>query len=117
VKAPAWSEVRALTALKIERVPFYPPRMAIAKGFARERSVAISPIALHAHTGHSSTSLAHVLLGHTAELAEGMVLTVMKQHRGICEKWKLECVAMLCSRAGLSGAEFSRGYIQHWIKV
>src|SRR5947208_17157401 len=56
--------------------------------------------------------LAHVVLGHTSEdsLNDGSERTP----RSLREV-EAECVALICCESlGLPGAEYSRGYIQHW---
>ena len=56
--------------------------------------------------------LGHVLLGHTSEtVSDGAALP-----RNLREV-EAECVALLCTESlGLDGAEFCRGYIQHWLR-
>jgi hypothetical protein len=57
--------------------------------------------------------MAHVLLGHTAEssMSDGEVTP-----RSLKEV-EAECVALICCESlALSGTEYARGYIQHWIQ-
>ena len=110
---PEWRESVALDALKIERIPFRHTD-GNAQGYAVHRQVAVSPIAftpartlLH--------ELAHVVLGHTEEL-QRMDDDHSATPRDLREV-EAECVALICcSSLGLGGEEFSRGYIQHWLK-
>ena len=79
-------------------------------GFARQRSISVSPVAPLPHKT-AFHELAHVLLGHTTE---------GEQHDGDITPRSLreveaECVAMLCCAAlDLPGVSESRGYVQHW---
>ena len=79
-------------------------------GFARERSIAISPLApLPFKTRFHE--LAHVLLGHTTE---GMQADseIMPRSLRECEA---ESVALLCCAAlDLPGVPEARGYVQRW---
>jgi antirestriction protein ArdC len=107
---PEWSEDRALAALSIARVPFDHPN-GNTQGFARERSVSISPIAFLPHRTLFH-ELAHVVLGHTTVEALSDDEHTPKNLREV----EAECVALICAESlGLAGAEYSRGYIQHWL--
>ena len=110
---PQWGEARALEALNIERVAFAHTN-GNAQGYATERTVAVSPIAFTpART--LMHELAHVVLGHTEELRR-MDDDDSGTPRDLREV-EAECVALICcSSLGLGGDEFSRGYIQHWLK-
>ena len=110
---PQWSETRALSELKIERVPFQHTD-GNAQGYALCRRVAVSPIAFTpART--LIHELAHVVLGHTEEL-QRMDDDDSATPRDLREV-EAECVALICcSSLKLGGEEFSRGYIQHWLK-
>src|SRR3990167_421928 len=105
----AWDKPRALAALDVTEVPF--DRMdGNCQGFARERSVAVSPVAAMPYKTLFH-ELAHVLLGHTSEGA----LSDDEQTPRNLREVEAEAVSMLvCAALGLPGAEFSRGYIQHW---
>jgi hypothetical protein len=80
-------------------------------GFARGKQIAVSPLSpmtdrtlLH--------EVGHVVLGHTAE---GMEQDGPRTSRSIREV-EAEGVAFICSAAlSLDGAEYSRGYLQHWL--
>ena len=106
---PDWSRARALAALDVTEIPFE-HLDGNCQGYARERSIAVSPVAAHPHktTFHE---LAHIQLGHTAE-AE--MRDDERTPRNIREL-EAEAVAMLCCAAlNLPGLDDSRGYIQHW---
>src|SRR5262245_43103289 len=106
---PDWNADRALTALGITEIAFDETNGNVL-GFARERSIAISPINPLPHKTRFH-ELAHVLLGHTAEGAQADGDCTPRNLRE-CEA---EAVALLCCAAlGLPGVEFSRGYIQSW---
>ena len=110
---PEWSESDALDALNIERIPFRHPD-GNAQGYAVHRQIAVSPIAFTpART--LMHELAHVVLGHTEEL-QRMDDDDVSTPRDLREA-EAECVALICcSSLGLGGEEFSRGYVQHWLK-
>jgi hypothetical protein len=82
------------------------------QGYARGRSIAVSPIAeLPFKTRFHE--LAHVILGHTSEADAGLTDSELTP-RSLREV-EAEAVALVCLEAlGLPGAEHSRGYIQHW---
>lgn len=110
---PDWQEERALASLLIERVPF---RHADGntQGYASARQVAVSPVAFLPHRTLFH-EIAHVVLGHTEELqglADGQE-TTPRDFREV----EAECVALICCESlALGGAEFSRGYVQHWLR-
>lgn len=109
-----WDEVDALHVLNIARVPFTHTD-GNCQGYAQGRQVAVSPIAFMPHRTLFH-EIAHVELGHTAE-SIGLVDRGEATPRDIREV-EAECVALICSAAlGLPGEEFSRGYIQHWLKT
>jgi antirestriction protein ArdC len=106
---PDWDAVRALAALDVTEIPFDTIDGNVL-GFARVRSIAVSPINPLPHKTRFH-ELAHVVLGHTAEGAQHDDELTPRNLRE-CEA---EAVAMLCCAAlGLPGVEFSRGYIQNW---
>lgn len=110
VELPEWSHTTALDALGITETPFGMINGNV-QGYARQRSISISPIAAIPHKTRFH-ELAHVLLGHTAEadFSDGEELT-----RDLREV-EAECVALICCESlGLTGAEFCRGYIQEWL--
>jgi len=82
------------------------------QGFARNREVAISPVAEQPESTLFH-ELAHIVLGHTAEGSVNSASTD-RTPRNIREL-EAECVALLCCESlGLPGAAESRGYIQSW---
>lgn len=111
VALPEWNEDRALAALAIDRVPF-DLTDGNCQGFARDRVIAVSPIAEHPHktTIHE---IAHIVLGHTAE--SGAALTDSERTPRSLREVEAESVAyIVCSALNLPGSAESRGYIQHW---
>ena len=109
VPIPAWDPERALAVLDVIEVPFDATDGNVL-GFARGRSIAVSPLNPLPHKTRFH-ELAHVLLGHTAEgeQADG---ELTPRNLRECEA---EAVAMLCCAAlDLPGVEYSRGYIQSW---
>jgi len=110
---PAWDQTVALAALDITEIPF-DHMDGNCQGFARGRSIAVSPVAELPHKTRFH-ELAHVVLGHTAEAETGLSDSDMTP-RSLREV-EAEAVALVCLEAlGLPGAEHSRGYIQEWNK-
>lgn len=109
---PTWNKARALAALDVTEVPFSHPD-GNCHGFARQRSVAVSPVApmpmaVMAH------ELAHVVLGHTAE---GELLDTTDRTPRDLREVEAESVALLViGSLGESGLEYCRGYVQHWLR-
>ena len=107
---PEWDRERALATLEVTETPFDLPD-GNTLGFARGRSIAINPVnpMPFKTTFHE---LGHVLLGHTDQtVSDGATLP-----RSLREV-EAECVALLCTESlGLDGAEFCRGYVQHWLR-
>jgi hypothetical protein len=105
-----WDRVAALAALDVTEIPFDAMNGNVM-GFAKERSIAISPVNPMPHKTRFH-ELAHVLLGHTSEgtMNDG---ELTPRNLRECEA---ESVALLCCAAlDLPGADFSRGYIQaYW---
>src|SRR5437868_11453815 len=109
--APTWNRELALSNLSISEIAF-DIMDGNTQGFARKRSIAISPLAVMPHktTFHE---LAHVRLGHTAEADFSDAEHLPRDLREV----EAECVALICCESlGLSGAEYSRGYIQNWLQ-
>lgn len=80
------------------------------QGFARDRSISVSPISPipHKTTFHE---LGHVLLGHTAE-GDQADSEIMPRNLRECEA---EAVALLCCAAlDVPSIQCCRGYIQSW---
>jgi antirestriction protein ArdC len=109
LEVPAWDSSRALTALDVTEVPFDSTNGNVL-GFARDRSIAVSPLSPMPHKTRFH-EIAHVLLGHTAEgiQADG---DLTPRNLRECEA---ESVALICCAAlELPGVECARGYIQSW---
>jgi antirestriction protein ArdC len=106
---PEWNEQVALEQLNIERIEFE-NLDGNTQGYAgRGRKIAISPIAELPHKTLFH-ELAHVL-GHGDEQNLSDPEIPSRDVREV----EAEAVALLCCESlGLPGAEFSRGYIQHW---
>jgi len=107
----AWDKARALAALNITETPFTETNGNV-QGYARRREIAVSPLAAMPHktTFHE---LAHIELGHTVELEFNDGDQTPRNLREV----EAEAVALLCLDAlDLPGAEYSRGYIQHWLR-
>lgn len=112
VAMPEWDEQASLKTLLIGRVPFR-HLDGNCQGYATGRQVAVSPIAFMPHRTLFH-EVAHVALGHTEESA----MSDGDEHmpRDIREV-EAECVALICCESlGMPGAQFSRGYIQHWLR-
>jgi hypothetical protein len=105
-----WQLERALEALSIASEPFT-HLDGNCQGYARERTIAVSPVAVlpHKTTFHE---IAHILLGHTSESA---TLSDSERTPRSLREVEAEAVAMVCCEAlNLAGAAESRGYIQNW---
>jgi antirestriction protein ArdC len=108
---PTWDPTQALQTLGIEQIPF-DHLDGNTWGFARGKQVAVSPLSptpdrtlLH--------ELAHVVLGHTSI---GIEQDGPRTPRTLREV-EAEGVALICAAAlGVDGAEYSRGYLQHWLR-
>lgn len=110
-KIPSWDKEKALKELDITEIKFdYADGN--CQGFARDRSIAINPIAVlpHKTTFHE---LAHVVLGHTSE---GLLADSESTPKDIKEVEAESTAYILCQLLGLSGEVESRGYIQHWLQ-
>lgn len=83
------------------------------QGFARHREIAVSPLAALPYKT-AFHEIAHVVLGHTT--SEKLVDGEHTPRR--LREVEAESVALICCETlGLNGAEFCRGYIQHWLKT
>ena len=108
---PSWDKARALAALNIAETPFE-LLDGNTQGYAKGRSVSVSPIAALPHKTLFH-ELAHVTLGHTAE---GQTHDGEHTTRSLREA-EAEAVALiLCETLQLPGAEYARGYIQDWLR-
>jgi antirestriction protein ArdC len=110
---PGWNADTALSTLGIERTPFTMMDGNV-QGFAKNRTVAINPVAEQPESTLFH-ELAHVVLGHTSEgsLNSDSADRTPKDIREL----EAECVSLICCESlGLPGAGLSRGYIQGWFK-
>jgi hypothetical protein len=108
---PTWDADATLSTLDIKRVAFTDTD-GNCQGYAKKRSVAVSPIAQLPHKTLFH-EIAHVILSHTSEADFSDTERTPKNLREI----EAEAVALLCCEAlDLEGAEFCRGYIQDWLK-
>jgi len=109
-RLPEWDAERALAALDIEQIAFTDTD-GNCQGFARQRQIAINPVAQLPHKTIFHEA-AHVVLGHTAE---GDFSDGERTPRNLREV-EAEAVALLCCEAlNLEGADYCRGYIQNWL--
>lgn len=106
---PQWDKAQALATLDIQEAPFNSLNGNL-QGYARQRTIAISPVAaLPWKTLFHE--MGHIVLGHTTETDVTDGPQTPKDLREV----EAESVALLCCEAlGLPGAEYARGYIQHW---
>jgi antirestriction protein ArdC len=106
---PSWSVAHALATLDVTEVSFDTPDGNVL-GFARGRTMAVSPINPMPHKTRFH-ELAHIVLGHTSEGEHADSEDTPRSLRE-CEA---EAVALLCCAAlDLPGIECCRGYIQSW---
>jgi antirestriction protein ArdC len=110
---PGWNADTALSNLNVERTPFTMLDGNV-QGYAKQRTVAINPIAEQPESTLFH-ELAHIVLGHTSEgsLNSDSTDRTPKDIREL----EAEATALICCEAlGLPGAAESRGYIQSWFK-
>ena len=109
---PGFDMDTALRTLQVTRIAFDEINGNI-QGFARQREIAVNPLAAlpHKTTFHE---VAHVVLGHTTSDK-----LVDHEHTPVhLREVEAESVALICCETlGLEGAQFCRGYIQHWLKT
>lgn len=111
---PGWDRARALAALDIIETPF-DLADGNCHGYAIGRRIAVSPLADQPERTRFH-EVAHVVLGHTAEITD-QLSDSDRTPRNLREV-EAEAVALLCAAAlELPGAEYSRGYIQHWART
>lgn len=109
---PGFDIEMALRTLNITRTSFDEMNGNI-QGFANGREIAVNALAAlpHKTTFHET---AHIVLGHTT--TERLVDS--EQTARHIREVEAESVALICCETlGLEGAEFCRGYIQHWLKT
>jgi antirestriction protein ArdC len=108
---PGFDIDTALRTLNITRASFDEMNGNI-QGFANGGEIAVNPLAAlpHKTTFHE---IAHIVLGHTTT----ETLVDSEQTARHIREVEAESVALICCETlGLEGAEFCRGYIQHWLK-
>jgi antirestriction protein ArdC len=111
LSVPGYDPQRTLAELGVESVEF-DLTDGNCQGFARGRQIAINPVAQLTHKTFFHET-AHVVLGHTAEGDFTDTETTPRNLREV----EAEAVALLCCESlGLEGAEYCRGYIQHWLR-
>jgi len=104
-----WDAERALKTLCIERITF-DKTDGNCQGFARGNQIAINPVAQLPYKTLFH-EMAHVLL-HTSE---SDFTDTERTPRNLREV-EAASVALLCCKAlNLEGADYARGYIQHWL--
>jgi len=81
------------------------------QGYAKEGFIAINPIAQYPHKTRFH-EIAHNVLGHCSE---GTMSDDDRTPKDIKEVEAESVAYILCQVLGLSGAEDSRGYVQHWL--
>jgi antirestriction protein ArdC len=109
ITIPEWDAERAMKALNIERVPFDHTDGNV-QGFSRGRRIAINPLAQLPFK-----TLFHELAHSLIHSDEGDFADAEMTPRSLCEV-EAESVALLCCESlGLEGADYARGYIQHWL--
>lgn len=108
---PDWNQDLGLENLDIQLEPFA-HLDGNCQGYAtRDRKVAVSPIAALPHKTLFH-ELAHILLGHTGDSSLSDGESTPKSLKEV----EAESVALICCESlELPGAEYARGYIQHWI--
>jgi hypothetical protein len=105
-----WQPRLAFAALDIEEIPFTQTD-GNCQGYAKKRQIAINHVAqLPQKTRFHE--MAHVILGHTAEADFTDTELTPRNLREV----EAEAVALLCCEAlNIKGADYCRGYIQHWL--
>jgi hypothetical protein len=106
----AWEAERALAALNVTEVPFIAPDGRNVLGYARDRTIAVSPASPLPHLTRFH-ELAHVLLGHSMKPEHDDTATTSRN----LQECEAETVARLCCAAlELPGVVSGGKYIQHW---
>jgi hypothetical protein len=109
---PGFEIDTALRSLSITRTAFDEMNGNI-QGFANARKIAVNPLAALPHKT-AFHEIAHIVLGHTA--SEKLVDSELTARH--IREVEAESVALICCETlGLDGADFGRGYIQHWLKT
>jgi hypothetical protein len=107
---PDWNTDHALATLEIEQINFTHTD-GNCQGYARQRQIAINPVAQLPHKTRFH-EIAHVMLGHTTESD----FADSERTPASLREVEAEAVALLCCEAlNLEGADYCRGYIQNWL--
>jgi hypothetical protein len=109
---PEWDEQKALEALNIQRVEFEDLDGNVQGYAKRGGKIAVSPIPALPHK-----TLFHEIAHSLLHCVEGNLPDTENTPHHVREV-EAEAVALLCCESlGLPGAEFSRGYIQAFLKT
>jgi len=112
IPIPGFDIEGALRALEIRRIEF-DLLDGNVQGFARAKTIAVSPI-VQLPLKTTFHEMAHVVLNHTAE--QSTLVDEEATPRSLREV-EAEATALICLEAlGLEGSEYCRGYIQHWLR-
>lgn len=106
---PSWERDAALAALGVELTPFTHLNGNV-QGYASGSSVAINPLAALPNKTLFH-ELGHVLLHQTNPPVQDCETTP----RALREVEAEAVALLLCETLDLPGAEYARGYIQHWL--
>lgn len=106
-----WSAKKALEALDIEQVKYTKANGNI-QGYAKNREVAINPVAENP-LKTLFHEIAHVVLGHTKEIT---MTDSDVTPRNIMEVEAESVAFILCELLGANGSEESKGYVQGWLQ-
>jgi antirestriction protein ArdC len=109
--AREWDRALALERLGISEEPFTLMNGNV-QGFARDKSIAVSPVAAMPWKTLAH-EMAHVVLGHTSE---GTLSDGDDTPRDVREVEAESVAYLVCTALGLPGAAESRGYIQSWAR-
>lgn len=109
-KNASWDAKTALDNLLIIEEKFQYPS-GNCQGYAKEGIIAINPVAQYPHKTRFH-EIAHNVLGHCSE---GTLSDDDRTPKDIKEVEAESVAYILCQVLGLSGAEDSRGYVQHWL--
>lgn len=108
---PEWNAELALKNLDIKQVK-YEYANGNCQGYAKDREIAINPVAQYPHKTRFH-ELAHIVLGHTQE---GLFADSELTPRDIKEVEAESVAYILCKTLNLAGDKESRGYVQSWLQ-
>jgi hypothetical protein len=106
---PDWQADRALSVLGIQQIPFTITD-GNTQGYARNRQVAVSPLAALPHKTLFH-EMGHVELGHSDE----GVSDSERLPKNLREVEAESVALLLCESLNLPGADYCRGYLQNWL--